>query len=157
MNLYEISAEYCKVLDELSEMEGITEEIISDTLSPVKDDFNNKAIAVTSYFKNLEAEVHAIREAEKSMADRRRSIERRIERMREYLKSQMLLTGINKIKCPYFSITLSKSRGSVNIIDKSKIPDEFMRIIKEPLKELIREAGGCEGAEITENYALTIR
>jgi len=158
MNLYEISNEYKRLFDELSEMEGITQDIISDTLSPITDEFNNKVIAVTSYFRNLEAEANAIKTAEKSMYERRKAIENKIESIKSYLKSQMISTGINKISCPYFSVTLVKSKNSVNILDSSKIPSEFIRekVIKEPNKELILKTGGCEGAEIIEGYSLRI-
>lgn len=158
MHLYEISNEYKKLFDELSEIEGVTQDIISDTLSPITGEFNNKAIAVTSYFRNLEAEANAIKAAEKSMYERRKAIENKIESIKGYLKSQMISTGINKISCPYFSVTLAKSKNSVNILDSSKIPSEFIRekVIREPNKELILKTGGCEGAEITEGYALRI-
>ncbi len=159
MNLYEISNEYVKSFDEISQMEGITQEIIADTLSHVKDEFNNKAIALTSYFKNLEAEADAIKSAEKNMAERRRSIEKKIDNIRDYLKNQMIATQINKISCPYFSVTLSKSKSSVKITDESKVPECFIRekVIKEPMKDEILKAGGCEGAEIIEGYALRIK
>lgn len=158
MKLYEISNDYIKAFNELSEMEGITQDIISDTLSPITDEFNNKAIAITSYFRNLEAETNAIKEAENSMYERRKAIEKKIENIKVYLKSQMISTGINKISCPYFSVTLAKSKNSVNILDSSKIPSEFIRekVIKEPNKELILKTGGCEGAEIIEGYSLRI-
>lgn len=158
MKLYEISNDYIKAFNELSEMEGITQDIISDTLSPITDEFNNKAIAITSYFRNLEAETNAIKEAENSMYERRKAIEKKIEKIKVYLKSQMISTGINKISCPYFSVTLAKSKNSVNILDSSKIPSEFIRekVIKEPNKELILKTGGCEGAEIIEGYSLRI-
>lgn len=158
MHLYEISNEYKRLFDEISEMDGVTQDIISDTLSPITDEFNNKAIAVTSYFRNLEAEANAIKTAEKSMYERRKVIENKIENIKSYLKSQMISTGINKISCPYFSVTLAKSKNSVNILDSSKIPSEFIRekVIKEPNKELILKTGGCEGAEVVEGYSLRI-
>lgn len=159
MNLYEIATEYRTAFDDLSEMEGVTHEIIADTLSHVKDEFNNKAIALTSYFKNLEAEADAIKSAEKIMNERRKSIEKRIDSLRDYLKNQMISTKINKISCPYFSVTLSKTKSSVKIIDESKIPKCFIaeKITTSPMKDEILKAGGCEGAEIAEGYALRMK
>lgn len=159
MNLYEIATEYRIAFDQLSEMDGVTHEIIADTLSHVQDEFNDKAIALTSYFKNLEAEASAIKEAEKNMYERRKSIEKRIDGMREYLKNQMISAKINKISCPYFSVTLSRSKSSVKIIDESMIPKYFIRekTIREPMKDEILKAGGCEGAEIIEGYSLKIK
>lgn len=159
MNLYEISSEYRKVFDELSEMEGLSQEIIKDTISPIASEFNNKAIALTSYFKNLEAESESIKKAEKNMYERRKSIDNKIDNLKEYLKQQMIITGINKISCPYFCITLSRTKSVVKIIDKELIPNNFMKeeVTRTPIKDEILKNGGCEGVEICENYALRIK
>lgn len=158
MKLYEIANEYRSVFDQLSEITDLNDEIINDTLSPVKADFNDKAISLTSYFRNLEAEANAIKEAESMMSHRRKFIEKKIENLKKYLKSQMKATGITKISCPYFSVTLSKTKPKVDILDSNKIPEDFMKTVikKEPDKDKILKSGGCEGAEILENYSLRI-
>lgn len=160
MNLYEIANEYRNVFDQLSEIPDLNNEIISDTLSPIKGEFNDKAINLTSYFRNLEADANAIKEAEVMMAQRRKSIESKIENLKKYLKSQMQATGITKISCPYFSVTLSKTKSIVKILDEKKIPSNFISvtttITEKPDKDKILKSGGCEGAEIVENYALRI-
>lgn len=158
MHLYEIANEYRNVFDELSEIPELNQEIINDTLSPIKTEFDKKAINITSYFKNLEAEANAIREAEVMMYHRRKSIENKIENMKNYLKDNMKSSGINKISCPYFSVTLSKTKSKVNVKNLKEIPPSFIRekVIREADKEAILKHGGCEGAEIIENYALRI-
>lgn len=157
--LYEISAEYQKVFDEISQIDGITDEIISDTLAPVITEFNDKAINITSYFKNLEAQSKAIQEAEKMMYARRKSLDNKVERLKNYLKTNMEMSNINKIECPYFSISLRKCKDKVEITKEENIPNEFIRekIIREPDKDKILKAGGCKGAEIKESWALVIK
>ncbi len=159
MNLYEISNEYQQVLNDICEIEGITQEVINDTLSPISTDFKIKAINLTSYFKNLEVDCVAMKEAEKSIGERRKRIENKVEYLKTYLKNEMINTGINKIECPYFNITLSKSKPSVEVIDQESIPEEFIRttIKKEADKNAISLAGGCEGVEIKESWALRIK
>src|SRR5579864_8230908 len=61
MNLYEISAKYQAILSHLIDDE--TGEINVEQgklLEVIKDDVYNKAIAVASYIKNLDAERYAI-------------------------------------------------------------------------------------------------
>jgi hypothetical protein len=159
MNLYQISNEYAKAFDAISEIEGITEEIIIDTLRPFVADFNDKAINLTSYFKNLEAEALAIKQAEKNMSERRKVIENKVESLKKYIKNEMIRTGINKISYTYFNISLSKTKKSVEIIDEELIPEEFIRTTtkKEPDKNAILLAGGCIGAQLKESWALTIK
>lgn len=158
-NLYDIASEYKHVLNNLNDLEDIDQETIENTLSPLKDDFNNKAINITSFFRNLEADAEAIKNAEAEMRKRRIAIENKINSMKDYLKSQMVLAGISKISCPYFEVSVSKSKSSVVVLDEGKIPEEFIRTktIKEPDKKLIYEAGGCDGVEIKETWALKIK
>ncbi len=158
-SLYEISQEYKNTFDIISDFEGVSEEIIENTLSGVKSEFNHKAINIVSFFKNLEADTKAIKDAEDKMRERRKIMESKIERLKDYLKSQMMITGITKIKCPYFEVSISKTKSIVEILDFDKIPKEFIveKTTFTPDKNLIHEAGGCEGAVIKENYALRIK
>lgn len=159
MNLYEIATEHKKAFDIISEMEGITDEIIIDTLSPIVGEFKSKSISLVSFFKNLEAEASAIKEAEKMMAERRRAIENKVEKLKNFLKDCMMLSNTNKISCPYFSVTLSAGGKAVDIIDPNKIPKEFMKeeVRYTPDKEAIKKSGGCDGATIREVYKLVIK
>lgn len=142
-SLYAISAEYQKVFAELSEMD-LDEQTISDSLSLIKDDFDNKAINISSLIKNTESQVNAMKEAEKSIYNRRKALENKIDNFKSYLKTNMEACGITHIHHPYFDIKLCKCRTSLNEpkdIDLSKLPKEYIRetIIK-PDKEKIKEA-----------------
>ncbi len=46
----------------------------------------------------------------------------------EYLRNNMEASGISKIQCPLFSITLVAGRDSVAISDESAIPDDFLNV-----------------------------
>jgi len=159
MNLYDIANEYRQAFDELSEMEGITKEIIDDTLSHLEIPFNNKVESTACFLKNLEADVFAIKNVEKKMKNKKDRLEEIIYETKEYLKNQMITAKKSKIKFSYFSVVVSKTKKRVLINDISKVPESFIRtkIIKEVDKDCIREAGGCEGAEIRESWALKIK
>lgn len=159
MNLYEIATEYRIAFDQLSEMEGITKEIIDDTLSHLSIPFDNKVESIACVLKNLDADVSAIKEVEKEMFDKRYKIEKRIDDLKEYLKNQMITSKRNKIKFKYFSVNVSKTKSKVLVNDLKKIPEVFIRtdIKKYADKDAIREAGGCEGAEVIEGYSLKIK
>ena len=158
MKLYEISNEYRQAFEELSDMPDIDRTVINDTLSAIESSFNDKAISLSSFFMNLEAEAEAVKSAEKRMRERRITIEKKIDNLKRYLRREMLNTGINKITCPYFKVLLCKSKPKVEVIDPNAIPKEFIRkVITETIdKEKILKSGGCAGAEIVENYALRI-
>jgi hypothetical protein len=141
MQLYKIASEYKLAFDKMSDDEELTPEIIEDSLVDVKDEFENKVINVSYGIKNMEAEALAIKNAEKEMAIRRRNLENQIQRIKDYLQSNMEKCAITEIKCPYFKIRIKKCPPSVQIFEDDAVPDEFMRIkeTREPDKTKIKD------------------
>ncbi len=140
MKLYEIANEYQQALTTLHSIDEITQDVISDTLSIIKDDFETKAVAVSSFVKNIEADILAMKEAEASIAKRRKALQNQIESVKSYLLDNMERTGINHIHSPYFDIKLKKCPSSVEIIDEELIPDECFRVKREVSKSFIKDA-----------------
>lgn len=161
MNLYGITQNHLRALEFLTDPEtDIPEEAYRDTLEGLEGDFADKAIAVASYFQQLKAEADAIEEALRRMQTRKRTLENHVEYMKLYLLGAMVETGIDKISCPYFVLSVTKCPASVEITDETAIPEVFIRtkIIREPDKAAIKEAGGCPGVRIvTEKKRLSIR
>jgi len=159
MNLYEIASEYQAAFEELSNMEGITEDIIKDTLSPIAGDFEKKSISLVSFFRNIEAEAKAIKAAQAEMSLRRIRLEEKADKLKEYIKTNMMISDIKKISCPYFSVNLSKGGKSVEITEESKIPKKYMKekITYTPDKDAIKKDGGCEGVVLKDVWKLTIK
>ena len=156
MKLYEIT-EQLRELTALADEQDINPIAIHDTLELVKMDFRDKAINVAAFFQNIEAEVEAMKAAEKRIAVRRKAKENLVASLREYLKMNMEMAEIKKIEHPEFSISLRKSAGSVVIDDESLIPDEFWRIKREVDKTAIKSAGDVPGTHIEQGFSLVIR
>ena len=158
MNLYEISAEYKSSIAKISDLD-LPEDVIADTLEAMTGDFDNKAIALVSYFKNLEVDAKAIKEAEQAMANRRKSIESHIKRLKEYLLVNMQSTGITAVDCPYFSIKLQNNPKAVNIINEALIPTEYVTevVTLKINKAAIKAAGGCDGVELIAGQRVVIK
>src|SRR5579864_5913044 len=105
MRLYEISNIYQASIDRV-----LFEEADANTISEIKDDFNNKSINVAKYIKNLEAEFNAVKEAEDGMAERRKALNKRIDSLKSYLQNSIEETGLlDPIKCPEFTIKLQQN------------------------------------------------
>ncbi len=154
MKLYEISQMYQDTLDDIdSEDENSLEAINS-----IEVEFEDKAIAVISHFKNLEADAVAIKEEENKMKARRLSIEKNVAWLKNYLLNNMIETGINKITCPYFEVKLKTNPASTIIVDESLIPDEFKTEVRSVKidKTAIKKAGGCDGAKLIRKQSLSI-
>lgn len=162
--LYEISAQYLADLNKLNELE-LDEQTFLDTLEGLSGELEQKAINVAMYIKNLEVSADAIKQAEKSMADRRKAIESKNERIRKYLLENMLKTGITKIECPHFVLSVRKNPASVDVLMQDQIPDEYFDIPdplpptlnKKRLTEDLKAGVLIEGARLTQGNSLQIK
>lgn len=138
MNLYEISKEFEDTLSDLIDME-VEEEVLKDTLSGVVAEFEDKGKAVAAYALNLKAQVDTYKEHEAKIAKKRKSAENRLNWLKEYLRSNMVRTGISKIEAPLFSVKLTTPKESV-VVDETKLDADYMRVKSEPDKTLIKKA-----------------
>lgn len=157
MKLYEISEKHNNAILAMADIEDLDESVINDTLESLEGEFNEKALSVAGFFQNIEADIKAMRDAEKRMAERRKAKESSVERLKDYLLREMKRTGITKIECPQFSISIRNNPESVKIIDETLIPDEFKRVSYDIDKLAIKKAGYCPGAEIVRSQTLSIK
>ncbi len=82
--LYELAAAYRADLDKLNDLD-LPPEVVADTLESIGGDLQEKCTNVGFVIRNMEALAAQIKDAEQQMAARRKAIEARAERVREYL------------------------------------------------------------------------
>jgi hypothetical protein len=160
-SLYEISAQYLEAMDWLTDPKNeVDAQTVSDTMEGLQGHVTDKIINVARYVANLESLSESIQAAEKRMKERRQAADSSANRLREYLLFMMQATGVDKAIAPDIQAGLAKLPASVRITDETQIPERFIRtkIIVEPNKTAIKEAGGCPGAEIvTGQYRVAIK
>lgn len=113
MKLYEISDQF----KELEKLEDIDSETLADTLESLTAEFSDKSLSVAAYFLNLDSDITQLKEAEKRIADRRKTAENNSKSLKEYLLLNMQRLEISEISCPEFKITLRKPQKVVEILD----------------------------------------
>lgn len=162
--LYQISQEYMAVLEGGMVVDETTGEIIFDDtdLDELQAAFEDKLEACALYLKNLESDAEAIKAEEKALADRRRTIERKAERMRDYVSSCVQDVAGCKFETPRVSLSLRKSKR-VEVFDLGAVPGEYV-VRKEtiqPDKKAIKDAigSGCSipGAVVRECFSLQVK
>lgn len=128
MKLFEISDQYQQVLEEAINVEtGEINETALMKLDEIKENVEQKGIAVASCIKNLMAEQEAVKAARSAMAEREKRLEREVDWLKEYLRSNMERCAINEISCPLFVIKMRKNPASVDIKDESLVPREYIK------------------------------
>ena len=163
MKLYEINNRIQNAFD-LSDQFGNLSEELFDDLNALQIDFEEKAISIASYIKNLQAESEAVNNAMNEMRTRRDKIDKNIQRIEEYLKYNLTSLSINEISsCPYFKIKLKKCPPSVEIINEEEIPEEYWQervtkvLSKRNLLDDLKAGIYIEGATIKNNLKLEIK
>jgi len=164
LSLYQLSANYLQALDFLTDPEmDFPLEAVNDTLESLTGGLEEKAINVTMFLRNMEATAEAIKAAEEAMAKRRKSLESRVKWLKDYLKGNMENTGISKIECPYFKLSIQKNPVSVNVINEEAIPEKFkekvitLKLDKTAVKKAIENGEAVPGAVLTNGTRLVIK
>ena len=158
--LYEISAEYQLALIEL---EGLDDEFVKDTLDGLKGTLELKSTNVAKYVQNLFASATAIDNAMKQMADRKKALENKANRIKKYLKDNMEASGIHKIECPEFVISIKNNPPSVILGDEDLIPNKFKekvittKILKTEIKKALSSGKSVSGAKLENSTRIEIK
>ena len=164
LSLYELSSTYLEALDALTDPEAdLPIETVNDTLEGLGGELEDKAVNVAKFLGNMEATAKAIKDAETKMAKRRKSLESRVTWMKSYLKGSMEHTGITKIECPFFKISIQNNPASVNILNEKLIPKEYKeqviswKIDKTAIKNAIKGGKTVPGSVLVNGTRLSIK
>lgn len=163
-SLYALTGEYLSAAEKMADLD-LPEEVIADTLEGLAGALEVKATNVAAFVRNLETSAEAIKQAEGDMARRRRAIEARAERIRQYLQFNMEKAGIQKIESPHFKVCLRDNPPAVVIDAPTQIPSEFMRTPEAPppapnkkaIAEAIKAGVEVPGAHMARSRRLEIK
>jgi hypothetical protein len=166
LSLYQLSDNYLHALDFLTDPElDVPIEVVNDTLEGLNYALEDKAINVAKFLRNMEITVNAIKAAELDMAKRRKALETRVDWLKGYLKSSMEATGINKIECPYFKLSIAKNPAALDIFDISTLPRTYVhsqtvtveQIDKAAIKAALSAGQAVTGARLLNGTRLVIK
>lgn len=157
MKLYELSQAYQRILDLVEEGQEV-----EDTLESLTEAIEVKTENIAKVITSLEAQAEAIKEQEKRLNERRRSIEAQIVSLKQYVQRELRMCGLEKVKGQLFTIGIQKNPPSVEILNESLIPSEFIKTVtttsvdKKLLLEALKEKD-IAGAIIKQSERVTIR
>lgn len=164
MKLYELTEDYQKALTELSEIEGLSDQCIADTLEGLKGELADKAKNVAAYFQNLDSNAKELKAAEDRIKKRRLSMERQSAGLKDYLRFNMEQSDITVIECPEFKVTLGKPSKVVEIINLEELSGAFktekitVTADKAAIKKYLKEGGKLVNAKLVDGKSrLTIK
>ncbi len=166
LSLYQLSSNYLQALDFLTDPElNLPIEAVNDTLEGLSGELEDKAINIAKFIRNLETTAEAIKQAEANMVKRRKALESRAQWLKDYLKYNMEATGIKRIDCPYFRLSIAKNPATLDIFDNHAIPDDYKHtetvttehIDKTAIKAALSAGQSIDGARLVNGTRLAIK
>lgn len=139
---------------ELAKNEDLDPQTIADTLESISGSIHDKAVSLGDWALDIDLNIEKIDTAIARLEAKKKQIKARRESLDNYLLTNMLATGINKIQCDLFTITLLAGRDSVAIGDEKLIPDEFLNVKttispdKTAIAKAIKEGREVAGASL---------
>lgn len=155
MTLYEIdeAIRNCMMVDPETGEVAIDE----DRLAELQMERGEKLENIALWIKDLSANAKAIRDEENSLAERRKAMEAKAERLTEWLRTALAGEKFETAKC---RISYRKTK-SVKITDQFLVPVEYCAITTVPNKAAVKQAlmDGVKvpGAEIEEKLSMSIK
>jgi len=160
MNLYEITREALE-LASLLETEELTPEL-EEMLVINQEQLQAKAGNYAKVIANIQGDMDAIDAEIKRLKAMKESKERVIDRLKEAVKNAMLVSGIDKIQSPLFTLSLRRSESvEVNLPEALPLDWQVKKVTitadKVGIKQAIKEGHSITGARIIENFSLQIK
>lgn len=164
MKAYEIKNAMIDTLDIFleSNQDEMDKENYDDVMKYLREELENKSSNIVRYIRNLELENVVAKTEIERLEEIKKNREKKINSLKVYIKGILLELDKKKIETDLGNISLRKST-SVEIIDLSKIPKEYL-IVKEeitPSKKLIGDSLKknivVSGAILKEDYSLLVK
>lgn len=170
MTLYDLAAEFNHIRDLICEESEYSEEELVNALLALSGDIKDKADGIACVIKELNAMIEAIKAEEKRLSERRKTKENDVERLKNYLASELRKCDIDRVETPRNKISFRASEGVVIDGDESRFIDRMVaegkndlltfqnpKINKTAIKEALKNGEEILGARIERRVNLQIR
>ncbi|SDJ20695.1 siphovirus Gp157 family protein [Natribacillus halophilus] len=158
--LYELEDSYKNLMANIEL--GVDEKAFADTLEAIEDSLEGKVEGYHAVIRQTEGDIETIKGEEKRLAERRRSMENKVKRMKEHLQESMIAMDKRKIKTPLFTANIQKNAPSVRVIDEGLIPKSYFveqkpQLDKKQLIQSLKNGEDTAGAELVQTESIRFR
>lgn len=158
MKLYELGNDLQEAVENMSAMVqagDMTPEEMTDNLSVLEGDFNEKVDSCLYALKNLQARSDSLKAAVSDLQGKKRTADAQVDRLKDYIRACMVGADVTKAGTGLFTAGISNGQSSVIVDNPDSLPDEFKftSITITPDKKALAEAlkaGAVEGARLEE-------
>jgi 3-methyladenine DNA glycosylase Mpg len=129
-HLYELTGKYLQ-LAQLAQDPDIPDDALADTIEGLEGEIEIKAEGILKWIANVQGDVQAIDAEIRRLQARKKVLANGQDRLREYLRHNMEVTGIQRIECSLFLISLAKGRDVAVIDNEQELPDAYLVTVPE--------------------------
>ncbi len=161
MKLIELHQEYLAILTEIEETGGELSLTHDSRLDSIAREIAQNADKADFVFRKLESEMQFYTAEIHRLQNFQRAIVNANKRMRDFVKTQMLTSGVARIEGDVVALTLSKTKPSVIVEDETLLDSAYFdEVVTQKLnKTRVSEdlkLGPVKGAHLEESFALRI-
>ena len=125
LKLYEITGEYL-TLCQMAEDTDVDATVFVDTIASIKGELEVKADSYAMIITNLNGDIEKIDKEIERLTHMKKVLKNRTNHLKNNLENAMKLMDVRKLKTDFRSYSIQKNPQSLNIIDESKIPAEYL-------------------------------
>jgi hypothetical protein len=162
MKLYDIASQVSQ-LRYGADLVGVDEDVLQDTLDSLEGTMQEKIEFITDQILQTQRFAEVCKAEEQRLYDRRKAMESRVERLKQYIQNCMTIAGTQKIQYALFSVNIQKNPPSVKYIDESVIPSDYREtkvtesINKKAILEALKNKVQVPGCQLEQGQTLRIK
>jgi hypothetical protein len=129
-NLYELMGDF-EALQSAMDNEGVSDEELTtllDAVDEAKGSLRDKLDNICRLLRNVDGDVDKFKNEERRIGARRKAMENKKERVREWVKSTMDVLAVDKMKTDIFEVSIVAGAERVIVVDEEKVPEEYLRV-----------------------------
>lgn len=160
MKLYEIADAYAAVQAAALGAED-DDELFEAALAELDGDLKTKTDNCCRVYRHLVAAAEPCRKEEQRLSTRRRVLERRAMRLKDYIEACLRSAGLERLETTLFSLAIQRSVPRVHVEDESKVPKRWWLVTraldKRALLDALKDGLKVRGARLEQGEHLRIR
>lgn len=126
-SIYELTQEF-ETLWQLMEDGILDDEALEGAFDVAQEDLAAKLEGYCKFIKNLESDIAGLKEEEKRLATRRKTMENTVERSKLAMQKAMTIAGEKKIPAGSFTCSIQQNPPKVILdeLELAKIPEKYL-------------------------------
>ena len=162
--LYDLTGDWLRLQEMLAEPDGDTDGYLQDTIEGIEGVIEQKAVNIVHVMKNLSAPIVAIDEEIKRLRGRKEVIQHGVDRLKDYIKTNMEAMQLDKIETDLIRIRLQNSPPSCEVVgtlalvsNEYKTTEIIVHLNKKKAIAAMKDGKEIAGLELRQGKHLVIR